>query len=35
MNFDGEVDLRLLNRIRQGLVAYVKKHPGCLAGDVR
>ncbi|CAM9402874.1 unnamed protein product [Ectocarpus sp. 4 AP-2014] len=33
--FDGEVDLRFLNRIRQGLVAYVRSNPGCLAADIR
>ncbi|CAM9966763.1 unnamed protein product [Ectocarpus sp. 13 AM-2016] len=33
--FDGEVDLRFLNRIRQGLVAYIRSNPGCLAADIR
>lgn len=35
MTLGGEVNLRLLNRIRQGMVAYVKKHPGSRTGDVR
>ncbi len=33
--FAGEVDLRMLSRIRQGLVAYVRSNPGCQAADVR
>ncbi|CAB1103033.1 unnamed protein product [Ectocarpus sp. CCAP 1310/34] len=33
--FDGEVDLRFLNRVRQGLVAYVRSNPGCLAAGIR
>lgn len=35
MTFDGGVDLLLLNRIRQGLVAYLKANPGSVAGEVR
>lgn len=35
MTLGGEVNLPLLNRIRQGMVAYVKKHPGARTGDVR
>ncbi|CAN0309802.1 unnamed protein product [Pylaiella littoralis] len=32
---DGKVDLRLLNRIRMELVAYVRSNPGCQASDIR
>eukprot|EP00903_Cladosiphon_okamuranus_P009842 g9353.t1 len=35
MSLTGEVNLRLLNRTRQALVAYVRSNPGCQAADVR
>ena len=35
MSLEGEVNLRLLNRTRQALVAYVRSNPGCQAADVR
>eukprot|EP00904_Undaria_pinnatifida_P000364 jgi/Undpi1/10328/HiC_scaffold_28.g12778.m1 len=35
MNFEGEVNLRLLNRIRYGLVSYTRTNPGSLASKIR
>lgn len=35
MGFEGEANLRLLNRIRQGMVAHIRSKPGCQANDVR
>ena len=35
MTLEGEVDLPLLNRLRQDLVACIKNQPGSTANQIR